>query len=75
MLPIKARDKQRLREKTLRCCCCGAPVLLLAGTVAAMTDSLHTVRVTDSWGASNTLVTWQRDADALLELSGKTVCK
>ena len=73
MLPIKARDKQRLREKTLRCCCCGAPVLLLAGTVAAMTDSLHTVRVTDSWGASNTLVTWQRDADALLELSGMSL--
>ena len=70
MLPIKARDKQRLRKKALRCCCCGLPVLLLSGTVAAMTGSLHTVRVTDSWGWSSTLVTWQREPDALLELSG-----
>ena len=70
MLPIKARDKQRLKAWALRCGSCTVPVLLLAGTVAAMTAALHTVRVTDSWGQSNTLVTWQKDPAALMALTG-----
>ncbi|MBQ5754593.1 MAG: G5 domain-containing protein [Oscillospiraceae bacterium] len=35
-----------------------------------MTAALHTVRVTDSWGQSNTLVTWQKDPAALMALTG-----